>query len=297
MSLKDHTSRHRRSTWVLVCTCYLWVCAGLSAQDFKPEATPNPFVIEGYALLEAGNSDGALEAFEKALALDTSELPARLGQAIIYAEQQNHEKAFICYDTIIQDHPRHVDAWSGRGLAAYNLEDFDEALNSFKQATFDQPVNGFYYESLAWTQMCRGDFESAATSSKTATLMYGRQGKAVVYPLLIAYFANSELGDEATALRTLAYAQKNSNANVWPAQIIDYLSGKINHNELISYVMDSAEETEAHAYIGLKLRLDQQNEAAQAHLDWVSSHGDTRVFEYTLARAMKLRESVAVLGQ
>lgn len=260
-----------------------------------PEATGNPFVIEGYALLESGNPEGALEAFEKALALNTDELPARLGQAMIYAGKQDHEKAFSFYDTITQDHPRHVDAWSGRGLAAYNLEDFDEALSSFEQATLNQPVNGFYYESLAWTQMCRGDFASAAVTSKTATLMYGRQGKAVVYPLLIAYFANIELGDEATALRTLAYAQQNSKADVWPAPVIDYLVGKINHNELISYVIDTAEETEAHTYIGLKLRLDQQSEAAQAHLDWVSSNGDTRVFEYTLARALKLRESVAVL--
>ncbi len=269
-----------------------------AAEEFNdPVANNNPFVTEGYAQLQAGESNSALRSFSKALESNANDLSALLGQAMIYADQQQHDKAFSTYDTIIRNYPRHAFAWNGRGLAAFNLEDFDEALSSFQHATADQPVNGFFYESLAWTQMCRGEFKQAAESAKTATLMYGRKGETSVYPLMIAYFSYLEMGDDQSAQRTLTYADKNRPINQWPSPVIDYLQGKIDKSGLISYVMDTTQETEAHTYIGLKLRNEKQLADAERSLNWVSKHGDPRVFEYTLARALNIRSSVAALVQ
>ena len=268
--------------------------SALHAQATDPFVSDCPFVTEGYVQLQAGNSEVALEAFSKALESNANELSALLGQAMIYAGQLNHEKAFATYDSIIQQHPRHIDAWGGRGIAAFNMGDFDEALSSFEEATADTPINGFYYESLAWTQMCRGDFKEAAATAKTATLMYGRAGENSVYPLLIAYFSYLETSDQESAERTLKYAQQNSPVNQWPSPVIAYLSGKIDEDQLISYVMDTAQETEAHTYIGLQLRQSDHPDRATKHLKWVSTHGDPRVFEQTLARTFQLRSSVAI---
>jgi tetratricopeptide (TPR) repeat protein len=255
----------------------------------------SPFVTEGYAQLEAGQPENALIAFGQALEVDSNDLSARLGQAMIYAEQERHQDAFSSYDFIVQRYPQHAFAWNGRGLAAFNLEDFDAALSSFQRATADQPVNGFFYESLAWTQMCRGEFADAAESAKKATLMYGRKGETSAYPLLIAYFSYHESGDAKNALRTLQYANKNKPVNQWPAPVIDYLSEKIDESDLISYVTNSAEETEAHTYIGLYLRLLGETDEASQHLKWVSRNGDPQVFEYTLARALNLQNNVAAV--
>ena len=270
------------------------ICS-LSAQQTNTLIGEAPFVTEGYTQLQAGNTDEALEAFEKALEFDATELSALLGQATIYAGQQDHERAFVSYDTIIQNYPRYIDAWNGRGLAAFNLEDFDEALSSFEKAIADRPVNGFFYESLAWTRMCRGEFELAAESATTATLMYGRKGENSIYPLLIAYFAYGEISNSEAAARTLKFAQRNRPLNQWPSPVVDYLANKIDESSLLSNVMDTAQETEAHTYIGLKLKQMGQTETAEKHLSWVSQNGDPRVFEYTLARAFKMRSSVAVL--
>ncbi|MGJ8640059.1 MAG: tetratricopeptide repeat protein [Opitutaceae bacterium] len=279
----------------LLSAALLGCIHALSAQDIESSITDNPFVTEGYAQLQEGNTDVALEAFSKALESNANELSALLGQAMIYAGLLDHQKAFHSYDSIIQKYPRHIDAWGGRGLAAFNLGDFDSALSSFMKATADQPINGFYYESLAWTFMCRGEFEEAAKTAKTATLMYGRKGETSIYPLLIAYFAYIETGDSEAAKRTLTYAEKNRPLNQWPSPVIDYLAGKIDENALISFVMDTAQETEAHTYIGLKLKQSDQFEVAEKHLAWVSEHGDPRVFEQTLARTFQLRNSVAIL--
>jgi len=260
-------------------------------KNFVPSASP--LVSEGYAQLEGGQPAKALIAFEQALQADAKNLSARLGQAMIYAEQERHQEAFASYDVIVQHYPQHAFAWNGRGLAAFNLEDFDTALTSFQMAIVDQPVNGFFYESLAWTQICRGEFVDAAESAKKASLMYSRKGETSAYPLLIAYFSYHESGDAQNALRTLAYANKNKPVNQWPAPVIDYLSEKIGEADLISFVTNPAEETEAHTYIGLYLRLLGETDAADQHLQWVSQNGNAQVFEYTLARALNLQNNVA----
>ena len=271
------------------------VISGVCADERTDQAGMSPLVSKGYAHMEAGHQANALEAFDKAIAADSDNLSARLGQAIIYTEQQRHAEAFVAYDSIIQRFPQHTIAWNGRGLAAFNQEDFDEALKCFKRATADQPVNGFFYESLAWTRLCRGEFSEAAESAKTAALMYSRAGETSLYPLLIAYFAYHESGDAHNALRTLNYAYKNKTGNQWPAPVIDYLREKITEADLISHVTSSAEETEAHTYIGLFLRLLGELEAANQHLKWVSRNGNPQVFEYTLARALNLQNSVAAV--
>lgn len=298
-SLDNHSNRLRPSFLkvsgqLVICACLLF-SQYLQAQVKDPLLETNPFVTEGYIQLEAGQSEIALENFNKALESNATDLSALLGRAMIYAEQEKHDKAFNSYDLIIQNYPRHMHAWNGRGLAAFNMADFDEALSSFQQATSNKPVNGFYYESLAWTRMCRGEFTEAAASAKTASLMYDREGETSLYPLLIAYFAYLETDDLVSAERTLNYATKNRKINQWPSPVIDYLSDKITEEGLISYVMDTAQETEAQTYIGLKLRHENQLAVAEKHLNWVSQHGDSRVFEYTLARAFKMRNSVAVL--
>lgn len=255
----------------------------------------NPLVATAYDLLESGDTDAALAHFQEALSENNADLAALLGQAMVLADLQRHSEAFKSYDKIVKNHPRHAFAWNGRGLAAFNMEDFDTALNSFEQATAEQPVNGFFYESLAWTQMCRGEYVAAAKSAKKATLMYNKKRESSTYPLLIAYFAYLESGDPRNAGISLRYAAQNKPANRWPAPIVDYLTDQIDASQLISFVTDSAQETEAHTYIGLKLRANQLEIKAQKHLEWVARNGDARVFEYTLARALNLQDSVALL--
>ncbi len=270
----------------------------VNAQSLSSEnplqAVDNQIVTEAYQLFESGEPDAALAQFETALDNNSEDLSARLGQAMVFADLQRHEDAFESYDVIVRQHPKHAFAWNGRGLAAFNMEDFDEALHSFVQATAEQPVNGFYYESLAWTQMCRGEYSDAVASAKTATLMYNKKRESSAYPLLIAYFAYIETGDLQNAQTTLRYAVQNKPLKIWPAPVIDYLVGNLSESDLISSVTNTAEETEAHTYIGLHHRSKDEIDKAMLHLDWVARNGDPRVFEYTLSRALQIQDSVAL---
>ena len=287
----------RPSTLIL----YAMSVLGLSAQETAinsisdPIPLQSPLVTQAYKLIESGDSAEALNYFQQALNENGKDLSALLGQAMILAELERHAEAYDTYDRIVENYPRHAFAWNGRGLAAFNMEDFDTALSSFKQATAEQPINGFFYESLAWVQMCRGAFSEAADAAKIATLMYNKRGENSAYPLLIAYFAYLESEDHSNAKASLNYALRNKPLNTWPSPVIDYLAGNIVASELIGYVKDSAQETEAHTYIGLKLRAQGDENSAKKHLEWVARNGDRRVFEFTLARALNLQDSLALL--
>ncbi len=261
--------------------------AGETVMDpSAPAEEPPPSVQEGFSIMEQGDFDGALSIFDAVLQNDGGNIEALLGRALVFSEQQRHEQAFDSYDAIVRRFPDHAFAWNGRGLAAFNLENFDVALDSFEKATADEPINGFFYESIAWTHMCRGDFTDAAKAAKTASLMYNREGQVSLYPLLIAYFSYLELGDRANAERAIQYAQGNVRSPAWPLPVLQYVAGRITADELIGHVTTTAEETEAHTYIGLVLRLRGEGGPADRHLDWVRHRGDPRVFEYTLARTL-----------
>lgn len=279
----------------------LWLLSTTAAASAELPGTSSDqdskLVTQAYEHFEAGQTTLALQTFSLALKSEPENLAARLGQAMAFLKQERHKDAFEAYDLIVQRYPAHVFAWNGRGLAAFNLENFDEALNSFQQATADQPINGFFYESLAWTHFCRGDYSLAAASAKQATLMYHQTGETATYPLLIAYFAQLEEGKTGEARRTLNYAQNNKPANqAWPTPVFDYLAGQLSATDLISFVVDTAQETEAHTYIGLHLRAEGKQDEARPHLDWVAAKGDARVFERTLARTLQIPGKVALLA-
>ena len=92
--------------------------------------------------------------------------------------------------------------------------------------------------------------------------------------------------------RALEYARKNR-GYTWPGPVVDYFTGSMTAADMISCVTNRAEETEAHTYIGLKLRLLGEEDAGSRHLDWVGRQGDPRVFAYTLAKALCMRNRVA----
>jgi tetratricopeptide (TPR) repeat protein len=121
---------------------------GLSAQETNisnvsdPILLQSPLVSQAYELLELGDSAGALDHFQQALTVNAENLSALLGQAMIFADLGRHAEAYATYDNIVANYPSHAFAWNGRGLAAFNMEDFDTAISSFKQATTEQPING-----------------------------------------------------------------------------------------------------------------------------------------------------------
>ncbi|CAI8328328.1 MAG: Uncharacterised protein [Opitutia bacterium UBA7350] len=242
-------------------------------------------IDQSFKLLNQGNTQKALESFQIILETDPGNLQAQLGQAMIYNKLARYPEAFAAYNRLTEQLPTNSFAWNGRGLAAFNLGKFDAALDSFCFASEMTPT-GYHYESLAWTYMCRGEFDLAAQNAKRANLLYTRDGEYTLYPLLLAYFAHLEAGDLESAQKTLNYSLSNLLQTGWPLPVLDFLVGKTDIAELISHIKNSAQETEVHTYLGLYWRAQGDYAIATRHLDWVRKQGDPSVFEFVLARAL-----------
>ncbi len=270
--------------------------SSLSLFGETPSAEPSvqETIDQAFQLLNQGETQDALLGFQNALEVDQHNLQACLGQAMIFNKLERYPEAFVAYDKLTERLPENAFAWNGRGLAAFKLERFDDALDSFRYASAMTP-NGYHFESLAWTYMCRGEFNEAAQSAKRANLLYTREGKQTLYPLLLAYFAYLESGEVENARRTLDYTLANLSRTGWPLPVLNFITGKSNTAELISHVRNAAQETEAHTYLGLYWRAQGEQETAQKHLDWVREKGDPSVFEYILARALPQGTSLAAL--
>ena len=281
----------------LITRC-LAVAAASSLSLFGEALSPEPSVQDtldqAFQLLNQGKTQDALLGFQNALEVDQNNLQACLGQAMIFNKLERYPEAFVAYDKLTERLPENAFAWNGRGLAAFNLERFDDALDSFRYASAMIP-NGYHFESLAWTYMCRGEFNEAAQSAKRANLLYTREGEQTLYPLLLAYFAYLEGDEVENARRTLDYTLANLPRTGWPLPVLSLIIGKSNAAELISHVRNAAQETEAHTYLGLYWRAKGEHETAQKHLDWVREKGDSSVFEYILARALPQSPSLAAL--
>lgn len=271
-----------------------------SATAHSPETSPaslESLMADALAQIDAGELDAALDRFEQVIVENQQYVPALLGAAMVYADTAQHARAFECYQRVVALDPKHAVAWNGRGLAAFNLERFDEALASFERSVEDQPVNGFFYESLAWAQMCANRAASAIQSAKDSLLMYSQTDASSIYPTLIIYFCALELNDLKNAQRALRYAVKNHEPKQWPAPVIYYLNDSIDRRELLSFVVNSAEETEAHVYIGLRLLYQNNPDQARRHLQWAAEYGDPAVFEYSLARSLLNPLSASLASQ
>ena len=278
-----------------VCLCLLPLIPQQLVGEESPAVSPiQESIDQSFELLNQGKTQKALESFQIILESDPSNLQAQLGEAMIFNKLERYPEAFAAYDHLTEQLPTNSFAWNGRGLAAFNLGRFDAALDSFRFASEMTPT-GYHYESLAWTYMCRGEFDLAAQNAKRANLLYTRNGEQTLYPLLLAYFAHLEAEDLASAQKTLNYSLANLPRTGWPLPVLHFIIGKINTAELISHIRNSAQETEVHTYLGLYWRAQGEYETAAKHLDWVRKKGDPSVFEFVLARALPEHPSYTAL--
>jgi tetratricopeptide (TPR) repeat protein len=91
------------------------------------------------ALLEA-----ARRAYQKALELDPTCLPACAGLAKVYMAYRQYDKALAAYQRGLERHPREASLWLGMGVCHLRRDDWPAALKCMKTAHDLDPENRDY---------------------------------------------------------------------------------------------------------------------------------------------------------
>lgn len=110
----------------------------------------------------------ALQYFENAVKLDSSNVSALHSLAGFLQDQKNFKRSLENYEKIIELEPQYADAFIHTGMIYFTLDSFTKALNSFDVLCKLEPANANYYyyrgtayEALGEFQAARSDYDQA----------------------------------------------------------------------------------------------------------------------------------------
>ena len=246
--------------------------------------------LDAFQNLEAGNYELATEQFDQLLKEKPNYISALMGKAKSHLQTGQYQEAYETYLKVLAKDPSDHYSLKGIGNAALFLDQADIALSYYKRALVFKPFDAQLYEEIAVSQMCTNDYLNAAESAKMASLMYNKKGIEAPYSLILAYFSYAQINDKDNMQEVLSYGKKFNFKQRWPTPVVQYINGEINASELISLVQSEKEEIEAHTYIGLKLRLNEQFDESEIHLSWAKDSGRNDILETLIAKHI-LRQS------
>ena len=103
---------------------------------------------EGAKLVEQGEMEKALEAFQKAVRLDSNDAVALLNLAYTYDRQGRTEEAIAEYQRAIELSPNNLLAYNNLGVLYDKMGQYDEAIGEFQRALQIDPTDANTLKNL-----------------------------------------------------------------------------------------------------------------------------------------------------
>lgn len=141
----------------------------------KPELSPEAkeqaeaFVSEGNQKLADGDYEGAIAAFDEALAIDGSNAKAFGDRGVARSRLKNYQGALADYNQALTLNAQAYEVYYNRGIVQTNLDDYESAIEDFTQAIKYKPNfarafgnRGFAYAELEDYTAAIKDLEKAA---------------------------------------------------------------------------------------------------------------------------------------
>jgi Tfp pilus assembly protein PilF len=162
----------------------------------KPGA--NLFVKAAQLCEVRGQSTKAIANYNKALEIDSQDLPALLGLARVYNRLDQPNQAVTLYETAVSCHPENSTIFNDLGLCYARQRRWNDALSNYYKAIRLQPENPRYRNNIARVLVITGRPDDALQHLNTAF-------PAAIARYNVGYLAQS-VGDVATANKFLRLA-------------------------------------------------------------------------------------------
>jgi tetratricopeptide (TPR) repeat protein len=94
---------------------------------------------QGESLMESGRTQAAIDAYQKALALDGSQMDANVGMGQVLLKENNLDAAIDAFNTALLSDPWNVQALKGLGQAYFYQHRYDLAVDPLTRAYLLQP--------------------------------------------------------------------------------------------------------------------------------------------------------------
>ncbi len=135
--------------------------AAIDQLDDYAETDPDAAYGLGFAYFENGDVDKAVETFEQAVELDSSNIDAHFVLGLVYADEGEYGKAEEQFIQVLEIDPENADAWYELGFLYLNVELYEEATTCFNLVSLIDPDNADAPYELARLYAIQGDTEAA----------------------------------------------------------------------------------------------------------------------------------------
>ena len=112
---------------------------GFRVRDNTPQQRkPHPDAValfnQGVDLVNAGNIQGALECWNRALEIDPNFHYAWHNKGNAHSDLKQYQEAISCYERALEIDPKYHYAWTGKGNVHLELKQYQEAISCFNRA-------------------------------------------------------------------------------------------------------------------------------------------------------------------
>jgi Flp pilus assembly protein TadD len=231
-----------------------------------------------------GRAPDALAAYQEARRLDPSQPEIQHNVGLALMEAGKFAEAIAPLKDALRLNPQYRNARYLLSDAYGRLGRYEEAAASWTKFLELVPNGPDALTKRMWSYLYLGGHErEAALDARQYIDTQGWSGQVSTFMVIIANLAYRGSGMDQEARSILDEGAAKTNAMVWPYPIVRYLQGEISADELIQQASDNNKKTEAHAYLGLALRINGNRDEARAHFNWVRDYGNKRYYEYPFA--------------
>jgi tetratricopeptide (TPR) repeat protein len=236
-------------------------------------------------LLDQFNSpDEALAVYREAAAADPSSAIVFHNIGLLEAKRGRYADAIEGFATAVHLDPSMRNAWFFLGDSHSRLQHYGESTDAWTHFLALVPDGPDATANRAWDYACWGGHGAlAAADARRFLTVVGWAEPRSSYMALIGYIGLREAGHADDARLLLDEAAVKLSPRAWPFPVIRYLRGALSEHDVLRAADTNDKETEARAYIGVRLMLDGNASAAREHLSWVVMHGNHAFREFALA--------------
>lgn len=244
------------------------------------------FNLMGGAASDSGKFEEAIAYFKKASELEPRNPAEFFNIGLTYSRMGRFAEAIEPFKTCLTMKPGHAGARLDLGIAYSKTGHYADAVDSFTKFLELVPDEraGLINRCLNYLYLGNSGREAAMDAQKYLKL-YGWRTAPSAYQAIVAVIGYREAGMEREAQVALDEAQKNIDPRSWAFNIVRYVAGDITSGDLLKLAANNDQRTEAHAYIGVDLRIKGHADEAKPHFQWVKDYGNGTFVEYTLAIA------------
>lgn len=169
-----------------------------------------PLLSRSIAYYRQGNYAAAIMDSDRVIALHKCDFRAYYNRALAYAGKQNYLKAIEDLNLALVQLPRMshtllADIYTDRGLAKFELADYQAAMQDFSLAIRLNPQAGRAYYNLGCTCFRHGDYYHAVSNFTTALQLNPNNSQAY----LNRGIAKHQLGYQQAAIQDLQQASQS----------------------------------------------------------------------------------------